>query len=45
LEYSSTKVVIEDNVEVFGFNKDLVVSNVSGTYSSSIEVCHSHASK
>ncbi|KAG0535774.1 hypothetical protein BDA96_03G007800 [Sorghum bicolor] len=38
LEYSSTKVVIEDNVEVFGFNKDLVVSNVSGTYSSSIEV-------
>lgn len=38
LEYSSTKVVIEDNVEVSGFNKDLVVSNVSGTYSSSIEV-------
>ncbi|CAD6233656.1 unnamed protein product [Miscanthus lutarioriparius] len=37
-EYSSTKVVIEDNAEVSGFNKDLAGSNVSGTYSSSIEV-------
>ena len=44
-EYSSTKVVIEDNAEVSGFNKDLARSNVSGTYSSSIEVYHSHASK
>ncbi|RLN24364.1 activating signal cointegrator 1 complex subunit 1 isoform X2 [Panicum miliaceum] len=38
LESSSTKVVIEDSVEVSGFNKDLDGSNVSGTYSSSIEV-------
>ncbi|CAO2194331.1 unnamed protein product [Urochloa humidicola] len=35
---SSTEVVIEDNVEVSGFNKDLDVSKVSETYSSSIEV-------
>lgn len=43
-ESSSTKVVIEDDVEL-SFNKDLARSNVSGTYSSSIEVYHSHASK
>jgi activating signal cointegrator complex subunit 1 len=43
--YSSTKVIIEDNMEVSGFNKDLAGSNISGTYSSSIEVYHSHASK
>ncbi|XP_066400755.1 uncharacterized protein [Miscanthus floridulus] len=40
-EYSSTKVVIEDNAEVSGFNKDLAGSNVSGTYSSSIEAVQS----
>uniref|UniRef100_A0A0A9CTG2 K Homology domain-containing protein n=1 Tax=Arundo donax TaxID=35708 RepID=A0A0A9CTG2_ARUDO len=37
-ESSSTKVVIEDNVEVSGFNKDLDGSDVSEKYSSSIEV-------
>nr|TKW11982.1 hypothetical protein SEVIR_5G007400v2 [Setaria viridis] len=38
LESSSTKVVIEDNEEVSGFNKDLDESNVYETYSFSIEV-------
>ncbi|CAO2175210.1 unnamed protein product [Urochloa humidicola] len=38
LKSSSTEVVIEDNVEVSGFNKDLSVSKISETYSSSIEV-------
>ncbi|XP_062230377.1 uncharacterized protein LOC133927946 isoform X2 [Phragmites australis] len=38
LESSSTKVVIQDNVEVSGFNKDIDGSHVSKNYSSSIEV-------
>jgi activating signal cointegrator complex subunit 1 len=45
LESSSTKVVVEDNVEVSVFNKDPDGSDVSETYSSSIEVCHSDAFK
>ena len=45
LDSSSTKVVIEDNLEVSGFNKDLDGSNFSETYSSSIQVCHSDAFK
>lgn len=45
LESSPTKIVIEGSVEVSGFNKDLDGSNVSETYSSSIEVCHLYASK
>lgn len=43
--YNSTKVIIEDNAELSGFNKDLAGSNVFRTYSSSVEVYHSHASK
>ncbi|KAL6850222.1 hypothetical protein ACP4OV_020849 [Aristida adscensionis] len=35
---SSTKIVIENNVKVSGFNEDLDVSNVSEKYSSTIEV-------
>lgn len=37
---NSAKVVIEDNVDVSGLNKDLDRSSISVTYSSSIEVCH-----
>jgi hypothetical protein len=45
LESSSIEVAIKDNVEISGFNKGLDVSDISETYSSSIEVCHLNASK
>lgn len=45
VESNSIKIVIEDNVDVSGYNKDVAGSNVPGTYSSTIEVYHSHLSK
>lgn len=39
--YNSTKVIIEDNAELSGFNKDLAGSNVFRTYSSSVEAVQS----
>lgn len=45
VESNSIKIFIEDNVDVSGYNKDVVGSNVAGAYSSTIEVYHSHVSK
>jgi activating signal cointegrator complex subunit 1 len=44
-ESSPIEVAIKDNVEISGLNKGLDGSDISETYSSSIEVCHLNASK